>query len=77
MGILDVRYTRDDMDDLDADPESDAADDAFAAAFKAALMDYMCRDLGVSWDRVEYHYYEAGHMTYVNEPSCCHGTHLS
>jgi len=146
IGLLDARYTRDDMDDLDADPESDAANDAISSAFRAALMDYMHRDLGVSWDRiymnsnneeldkswrwrpvpddqaweptwvdttrdlsnalridpglkvmvaagyydlitpffdaeytlhrhdipadrVEYHYYEAGHMMYVNEPS--------
>jgi len=51
LGLLDARYTRDDMDDLAAETESDAADDAIFPAFKAALMDYMRRELSVSWDR--------------------------
>jgi carboxypeptidase C (cathepsin A) len=52
IGLLDGRYTRDDMDDLAADVEADATDDALSAAFKAALMDYMHRDLKITWDRV-------------------------
>lgn len=52
IGLLDARYTRDDMDDLNADVESDATDGAIASAFKAALMDYMHRDLQVAWDRL-------------------------
>jgi len=52
IGLLDARYTRDDVDDVDADAESDAADDAISPAFKAALMDYMQTDLKITWDRV-------------------------
>lgn len=51
VGLLDARYTRDDIDDLDADPESDATGDAISSAFKSAVMDTMRRDLGVDWDR--------------------------
>jgi carboxypeptidase C (cathepsin A) len=51
IGLLDARYTTDDVDDLDADPAGDAADMAISSAFKAALMDYMHDDLGVDWDR--------------------------
>ncbi len=52
IGLLDARYTRDDMDDLNADVESDATDGAISSAFKAALMDYMHHDLNVAWDRL-------------------------
>ena len=51
IGLLDARYTTDDIDDLDADPAGDAADIAVSSAFKSALMQYMHDDLGVSWDR--------------------------
>jgi len=51
-GRLDSRYTRDDIDDLSTNTESDAASDAISAAYKAALMDYMHRDLEVRWDRL-------------------------
>lgn len=52
IGLLDARYTIDEIDDLAADPAADAADIAISAAFKAALMDYMRRDLGVDWERL-------------------------
>jgi carboxypeptidase C (cathepsin A) len=51
LGLLDARYTRDDIDDLEAGPESDAASDAISPAFKAAVMEYMRRDLKIDWDR--------------------------
>jgi carboxypeptidase C (cathepsin A) len=52
IGLLDARYTRDDMDDVAETAEADATDASISPAFKAALMDYMHRDLGVSWDRL-------------------------
>lgn len=52
IGVLDARYVSDDIDDLDANPAGDAADNAISAAFKTALMAYMRRDLGVTWDRI-------------------------
>jgi len=52
IGLLDARYTRDDVDDLSANIESDAASDAISPAFKTALMDHMRTDLKVDWDRV-------------------------
>ena len=52
LGLLDARYTRDDIDDLASRPEADAADQAISAAFQAALRDYMRRDLNVTWDRL-------------------------
>jgi carboxypeptidase C (cathepsin A) len=52
LGLLDARYTRDDIDDLTARPEGDAASDAISAAFQAALRDYIRRDLKVDWDRL-------------------------
>jgi len=52
LGLLDARYTRDDIDDLASRPEADAADQAISAAFQAALRDYMRRDLKVDWDRL-------------------------
>jgi len=51
VGLLDSRYTRDDMDDLAAEAESDAASGAISPAFKAALMDYMLKELKIDWDR--------------------------
>ena len=51
IGLLDARYTTDEIDDLAADPVADAASDAISSAFKAALMQTMRRDLGVDWDR--------------------------
>lgn len=51
IGLLDARYTTNDIDDLDADPAGDASDHAISSAFKAALMDYMHDDLEVRWDR--------------------------
>jgi len=51
IGRLDARYTADEIDDLDADPEEDAASNAISAAFKATLMEFMRNDLGVDWDR--------------------------
>jgi carboxypeptidase C (cathepsin A) len=51
IGLIDARYTTNDVDDLDADPAGDAADMAISSAFKSALMDYMRNDLGVNWDR--------------------------
>jgi carboxypeptidase C (cathepsin A) len=52
VGLLDARYTQDEIDDLDADPESDASSDAISSAFKSVLMEYMRKDLGVNWNRV-------------------------
>ncbi len=51
IGLNDARYTRDDIDDLDAEIESDASSDALSAPFTAALMDYMHADLAVRMDR--------------------------
>jgi carboxypeptidase C (cathepsin A) len=51
IGLLDARYTTDDIDDLNADPAGDAADYAISSAFKSVLMQYMHDDLGVDWDR--------------------------
>lgn len=52
IGLLDARYTSDEIDDLNADPAGDAADHAISSAFKSALMAYMYDDLGVDWDRL-------------------------
>ena len=51
IGRLDARYISDEIDDLDADPEGDAANRAISAAFKATLMEFMQKDLGVDWNR--------------------------
>jgi len=51
IGLLDARYTVNDIDDLNADPAGDAANYAIDSAFKAALMDYMYKDLEIKWDR--------------------------
>jgi carboxypeptidase C (cathepsin A) len=52
VGLLDARYTRDEIDDLAADIEADAASDAISPAFKAALMEYMQADLAIDWKRI-------------------------
>jgi len=52
VGLLDARYTKDEIDDLEATPATDAASLAIAPAFKTALMDYMHTDLKVNWNRV-------------------------
>lgn len=52
IGILDARYTSDDIDDLASDPAGDAASYAISSAFKSALMEYIRDELGVDWDRV-------------------------
>ena len=51
IGLLDARYSTNDIDNLDADPAGDAASNAVSSAFKSALMAYMRDDLGVNWDR--------------------------
>lgn len=51
IGLLDARYVSDDIDDVGADPAGDAASNAISSAFKAALMDYMRKDLNVDWNR--------------------------
>ncbi len=51
IGLLDARYTTDDIDDLNADPAGDAANYAISSAFNSVLMAYMHDDLGVDWDR--------------------------
>ena len=51
IGLNDARYVRDDIDDLNAELESDASSDALSAPFTAALMDYMYQDLDVRMDR--------------------------
>jgi len=52
IGLLDARYTTDEIDDLNADPAGDAAGHAISSAFKSALMESMHNDLGVAWDRL-------------------------
>jgi len=54
VGIADARYTRDDIDDHGAEPESDASSDALGAPFTSALMSYIRSDLNVTLDRT-YH----------------------
>lgn len=51
VGLADARYTRDDVDDHAAEPESDASSDALGAAFTSALMSYIRSDLEVTLDR--------------------------
>ncbi|MEM7277513.1 MAG: serine carboxypeptidase, partial [Pseudomonadota bacterium] len=51
VGLLDSRYTQDQIDDLSADPEGDAASDAISGAYLASLMDYLRHDLKVDWNR--------------------------
>lgn len=50
IGLLDARYTINDIDDLDADPAGDAADSAISSAFNSAFMQYIRNELGVNWD---------------------------
>jgi carboxypeptidase C (cathepsin A) len=52
IGLLDARYTSDEIDDLKADPAGDAADRAISSAFNAALMVYMREELGIEWQRL-------------------------
>jgi len=52
LGLLDARYTTDDIDDLTADPAGDATSLAISSAFKSALMSTMHDDLKVDWNRV-------------------------
>jgi carboxypeptidase C (cathepsin A) len=51
IGLLDARYSTNDVDDLNADPEGDAASMAISSAYKSALMVYIRDELGVNWDR--------------------------
>ncbi len=51
IGLLDARYTTDEIDDLAADPAGDAADNAIDSAFNSALRTYMRDELGIDWDR--------------------------
>lgn len=51
IGLNDARYTRDDLDDLAEDIESDASSDALSAPFTSALMSYIHDDLEVRMDR--------------------------
>ena len=50
IGLLDARYTVDEVDDLKATPGYDASR-AISSAFNSALMSYMRSDLGVDWSR--------------------------
>ena len=52
IGLLDARYTMDEIDDLSADPGNDAASIAISPAFKSALMSYLYDDLDVKWSRL-------------------------
>lgn len=52
IGLLDARYTIDEIDDLAANPENDAASVAISPAFKSALMSYLYDDLNVKWSRL-------------------------
>lgn len=51
VGRLDSRYTQDEIDDVDDSIGRDAARDGISGAYKAALMEYMFRDLNVDWQR--------------------------
>lgn len=51
IGLLDARYTTDDIDDLDADPAGDAASFAISSAFKSGLLQYMRNQLEIEWER--------------------------
>jgi carboxypeptidase C (cathepsin A) len=50
IGLLDARYTVDEVDDLAATPDHDAGG-SISPAFNSALMSYIRSDLGVNWDR--------------------------
>lgn len=51
VGLLDGRYIRDGIDDLNAEVAADAGAEAIGAAYKASLMVHMRANLGVDWDR--------------------------
>ncbi|MEW6983517.1 S10 family peptidase [Colwelliaceae bacterium 6471] len=50
VGLLDARYTVDEIDDLKAQPSYDASR-AISSAYNSGLMSYIRNDLGVNWDR--------------------------
>jgi carboxypeptidase C (cathepsin A) len=50
IGLLDARYTVDEIDDLEAQPKYDASR-SVSSAFSSGLMSYMRSNLGVDWDR--------------------------
>ena len=50
VGLLDSRYTVDEIDNLKATPNYDASN-GVSSAFNSALMSYIHSDLGVNWDR--------------------------
>ena len=50
IGLLDARYTVDEVDDLQATPDYDASN-AISSAFNSGLMSYIRSDLGVNWNR--------------------------
>ncbi|MEO0973376.1 MAG: serine carboxypeptidase [Pseudomonadota bacterium] len=51
VGHLDSRYLMDDIDDVAAQTEGDAASTAISPAYKAAFMQYVLEDLQVDWHR--------------------------
>jgi len=51
VGLLDGRYTKDELDDINADVAADAASDAIGSAYKASLMIHMRRNLNIDWLR--------------------------
>ena len=51
IGRSDARYKGHEIDDLSPETSGDFASNAISAPFKAAVMDYMRRDLNVDWQR--------------------------
>ena len=51
IGLLDARYTVDEVDDLEAQPNYDASR-AISSAYNSGLRSYIRNDLGVDWDRI-------------------------
>jgi carboxypeptidase C (cathepsin A) len=51
VGSLDSRYVSDEIDDLAATADRDAASDGISSAYRAALMSYLANDLDVTWGR--------------------------
>lgn len=51
VGLLDGRYTSDEIDDVAARVNRDAASDAISPAFISALQHHMRNQLGVTWNR--------------------------
>jgi carboxypeptidase C (cathepsin A) len=51
VGSLDSRYASDEIDDLAATADRDAASDGIGGAYRTALMSYLASDLGVNWER--------------------------